>query len=102
MRPTVYIAGYDYDGSTRTPCYWRNGARYMLPVTAGSDGYTLALTVSGSDVYIAGRERDADYNHTPCYWLNGARYMLPVTAGSDGVAQAVTVSGSGGTDGLPG
>jgi hypothetical protein len=43
---TVYIAGYEYDGSTRTPCYWFNGARYMLPVTAGSSGSATAVAVS--------------------------------------------------------
>jgi hypothetical protein len=90
--PAVYIAGYESDGSTSTPCYWLNDEQYTLPVT-GSGGCARAVAVSPSGVYIMGYESDG-WIQTPCYWLNGVKYTLPVTAGSNGYAQAIAVSGS--------
>jgi hypothetical protein len=90
----VYIAGYVNDGSSfynLTPCFWINGKRHTLPVTAGFLGSAEAIAISDSNVYIAGGESDDGFNITPCFWLNGTKYTLPVTAGFLGSAEAIAL-----------
>jgi uncharacterized protein YodC (DUF2158 family) len=85
--PAVYIADYESDGDTRTPCYWLNGVQHILPIR--SEGSAIAVTTF--NVYIAGYEYNADHNTMPCYWRNGVQYTLPVTAGSFGEALAIAL-----------
>ena len=79
----VYVAGYE-DGVAK---YWKNGEAFPL-----SDGtrvsYAYAITVVGSDVYVAGVELDGTRSiRAAKYWKNGIGVSL-----TDGTKDASTRS----------
>lgn len=90
----VYIVG-DIPSSTGSSLagYWKNGSplalSYTSPYYYASDAN--AVTISGSDIYVAGYTVDPNGNgdHIATYWKNN----VPVTL-SVGEANAIAVSGS--------
>lgn len=82
----VYIAGMDVTGA----CYWENDTRIGLITTAEVVQIT-DITVSGSDVYVAGGEYIGGIFY-PVYWKNGNKVALAGASG--GWANAIAVSGS--------
>jgi hypothetical protein len=89
----IYIIGLNYTGETDNlvwnPCYWKNGVKYILPIPAGTDGYTSGITVNGNDVYITGYYYN-DGTGTACYWKNGIRNDI----GGANNTNAIAVSGN--------
>ena len=81
----VYIAGYYSDGNGKwVACYWKNGARIILPAPSnsrsrfdGSRANAIAAAPDGT-VYIIGSFYDDNDEQIPCYWKNGIRTDLPV------------------------
>jgi hypothetical protein len=102
----VHIAGNDavtdpgnrerFSSSFSDAVYWLNGRRTVLP-KSGDSAEATAIAVSGSDVYIVGKERSTGsqgYSVSDAvYWLNGRRTVLPKT-GDSAEATAIAVSGS--------
>jgi hypothetical protein len=85
------VAGYYYDDSTNTACYWKNGVRTGL-AAPGNRSYASSIAVSGSDVYVAGYYYDISTGtFTACHWRNGVRTDLPIPATADGGAIAIVV-----------
>ena len=90
----VYAAGYEQGGSTYIAKYWKDGTEVKL-----SDGtkaaYASSIVVSGSDVYVAGYEKNANGNDILIakYWKNAEPINL--TDGSrNAIASSITVAGS--------
>ena len=90
---TVYVAGYyEPANGDETPMLWQNGVGEALQTT-GAVSRATAITVQGSDVYIAGGyiANSLDY---ACYWKNG----IPTTLTDQGIygayATAIAVQGS--------
>lgn len=83
----AYIAGTSGD----TAVYYVNGKEYTL--TSGADSAAAtAITVSGSDVYVAGYELDGG-TKVAKYWKNGVATILSNTV-ENTVANAIVVVGS--------
>ena len=95
----VYIAGSDGSGLWEDdPVYWINGNQTVLPKT-GEDASALGIAVSGSDVFITGRD-----DRKAVYWLNGTEAGLSKGLGD---ATGIAVSGQnfhivGSDDDVPG
>jgi hypothetical protein len=97
----VYVAGYTYKaGGLITICYWKNGVLTNLSANSPS-GFvtafegTVALGVSGSDVYVTGAVFNNNNQITATYWDNGN--AVPLTSSSDPSSSGVngiTISGS--------
>jgi hypothetical protein len=86
----VYAAGGDGTGIQ----YWKNRNPVSLPVTDSfSSGNTSAITVSGSDVYVAATYFTiANLNsQVSAYWKNGVQVNLP---GPSSYANSIYVSGN--------
>jgi hypothetical protein len=81
----VYVVGYLNNGNHDVATVWVNGQpTSLLGDTVNS--YANAITISGSDVYIAGyRAQSTGSNRVALYWKNGNP-----TALSDGTADALT------------
>ena len=99
---TVYIAGVYDDGYTKTPCYWKNGARTDLPIPAGTDSawnFFLAVSPNGdvhiTGAYVSGSYRNDDYTSTRCYWKNGVRTDLPAPDGTESGAGDIAIAPNG-------
>jgi hypothetical protein len=83
----VYVAGVE-SGVTQTPAMngwiakvWKNGALlYVLP-NINTAGAALSVYVSGSDVYVAGYERNAANTSMARVWKNGT-VLYPLTNGT--------------------
>ena len=77
--------------------YWKNNMVYTLSANSstGYSGNASALTVSGSDVYVAGAEpgNNGVLNPMPIFWQNGAVNPLNTPSGS-GTASSVAIDGS--------
>jgi len=70
--------------------YWLNGQRNVLPRSRATEA--TAIAVSGSNVYIAGRDGYIDAaDGNAVYWLNGRRNVLPQT-GEVARATAIAVT----------
>jgi hypothetical protein len=87
--PDIYVAGFEANGSNMNIAkYWKNGT----PVTLGAGTYSSdadSIFVSGSDVYVAGREGSSQ-GDVAKYWKNGTEVALTVGA-QDSVAIALSV-----------
>ena len=72
----VYLAGTDLSVDNHIPSYWKGDTKTNLPNTSGGDAHSIY--VSGSNVYVAGRNwaNNAQTRSLPCYWLNGTRKDL--------------------------
>ena len=72
--PTVYIAGYRFDGTKAIPCLWTvtapGIARTDLPhnFSESKSGYAESVFVAGTTVYIGGYYYDTNNIPIPCYW----------------------------------
>jgi hypothetical protein len=74
----IYVAGYAYESTPmRYAIQWKNsnGPVNILAATAGSTEAT-AVTTSGTDVYVAGKE-----NNTGKIWKNGIALALSNATG---------------------
>jgi len=105
----VYVIGNGSGGGApHTAGYWLNGRLTVLPksgksprANANFETRANAITVSGSNVYIAGYDGWSGYyedvgfvgSTDAVYWLNGRVTVLP-KLGDSAVALAVAVSGS--------
>src|SRR3990170_719764 len=74
----VYVAGYEFDDSRAFAKCWKNGSTVPLP--AGSNkGRAMAITVSRTDVYMAGYEHmviGSELIAVAKYWKNGRSFTL--------------------------
>jgi hypothetical protein len=92
--PTVYVLGSSGD----TTEYWKNGVATVL--TAGGSGTfsVSAMTVSDSDVYVAGQmvtgvaSNNLELAHAE-YWKNGVGVALPDSTGL-AMASGIYVDGA--------
>lgn len=88
----VYYTGSDNPPNTTTttvPVYWKNGVEHFLPVVSSpGSGSVYAMSVSGTDVYIAGQD-----GQEAVYWKNGVEHVLPMN-GYVGAVTAMAVSGT--------
>lgn len=89
----VYVCGYDrYKGAA---AYWKNGTITKLNTYNTTDGNTTsarAITVAGSDVYVAGYETNGTYSVAK-YWKNGKAVNLS-NGNNDAYATAIAVVGN--------
>lgn len=91
----VYAAGYERNANNiEVAKYWKNGTAVSLTGGASTsrnaringvpviltDGTRNAaansITVSGSDVYVAGYEVNKTYKYVAKYWKNGTEVVL--------------------------
>jgi len=99
---TVYVAGYDYNGSVSVAKYW---AWPFGPVGPGPGGAFLSLTdgtrnamgnsvtVVGTDAYVAGYEHNGSGISVAKYWKN--TQPIDLTDGTkSAVATSIVVVGS--------
>jgi len=72
----VYVAGVEYNGSIGVGKYWKNGQAVTL--TDGTmNAWVPAISVVGSDVYVAGSERNSNGSVSVAkYWKNGQAIAL--------------------------
>ncbi len=87
----VYVIGTELRGNYNNPVavYWKNGVKVVLGDTLiqGIKSAANAITVSDTDVYIAG-----SVNYHAVYWKNGKRIVLQGGVASD--ATAITIVGT--------
>lgn len=91
---TVYTTGsYLLSGNT-TACYWVGQTRN--PITTAYKSQGKAITLSGTDVYVAGWNQASSSDPIKaCYWLNGTFNDLPVPAGTTtSEATNIVISGT--------
>ncbi len=86
----LYSAGAEgFTDGARSPAYWKNGNKVILPLLPGQTrGEILDFTVSGTNVYAAGK-----CGNKPCYWVNNTVTEL-VTPMNLGEANGIAVTGS--------
>jgi hypothetical protein len=81
----LYIGGELVVTNSYVACYWKNGIRTDIAV---ADAYSLAMAVSGSDVFMTGQINNDD---PAWYSKNTSVYFL---TGGYSVALAIAVSGN--------
>jgi hypothetical protein len=87
----VYVAGLEENATGDwVACYWKNGVKIAL--TGHGTARANAIAVSGSDVYVAGYEKNAG-KEVACYWKNGVKTAL-TSGATDATAESIVVSGS--------
>jgi FKBP-type peptidyl-prolyl cis-trans isomerase len=85
----VYVAGGCANSAGNyTAMYYKNG-QPGIPLTNAERGSATAVTVAGTDVYVAG-----DLDGKAVYWKNGQLVALPSTALSPASAFSIAVSGN--------
>ncbi|MGV8096166.1 MAG: hypothetical protein AB2L24_30300 [Mangrovibacterium sp.] len=96
----IYISGendFYIGGLIGVPMYWKNTDPIILDQRYGE---VRQITLSGTDVYVAGffnKNNSNSTGHTACYWKNGQLYELEDDAQADGIyidGTDVYVSGS--------
>ena len=94
----IYVAGYQTSNSTFVATVWKNGVASNLTVGVNngfSDASANSIFVLGSDVYVAGRERNLSTGgiYVAKVWKNGV--VTNLTNGiSDANANSIFVSGT--------
>jgi hypothetical protein len=53
----VYVSGYEFNGTLYQAKYWKNGVATTLG-SGNNNAYAASIFVSGSDVYVAGKNLD--------------------------------------------
>lgn len=82
---TIYIAG----NNGTNPVLWKKGIPDTLSPTTGS---ASQVTVSGSDVYVAGVFQENQLNGQYGYWKNGVENDLSVNGARNGNTTYTTTS----------
>ena len=92
-KPIVLVAGYSgTPGTNHIARYWMDGQETVL-TNGTTDAFANSISVSGSDVYIAGTEAASDDSYTlPVYWQNNTEVKLPIKS-NFGSANSVYISG---------
>lgn len=72
----VYIAGQVQEGNNYFAKYWKNGSLVNLPTAQNSYSIANSITVSGSDIYVAGYEQTPGNSIVAKYWKNGVGVNL--------------------------
>lgn len=99
----LYTVGYLYDTSwVQNPvaALWTNETLTTLPPYDPinySQSYASCVFVSGSDVYVGGRQESALFAGTMMVWKNGAPYQVGASFMYDAPGFILHLSGSGGT-----
>jgi hypothetical protein len=90
----VLVAGYNgTPGTNHVAKYWLDGNETAL-TNGTTDAFANSISVSGSDVYIAGTEAASDNSYAlPVYWQNNSEVKLPIKS-NFGSANAVYTSGN--------
>jgi hypothetical protein len=71
----VYVAGYEKHGDKKVAIVWKNSTAQLL--SDGSfDAEAHRVFVSGSNVYVAGYEKNAENKAVATVWKNGAAQRL--------------------------
>jgi hypothetical protein len=89
----VYAAGV-FNG---LPVYWKNGIMTMLNSSgSGSliNGYASAITIVGTDIYIAGPCTLQNTGLTAAYWKNGVITSLSTGVSGSSFATGIAVAGT--------
>jgi hypothetical protein len=81
----VYLSGLR--GYTQA-LYWKNGTPVFLTTEQTNGAAANAISVSGSDVYVAGNLADGAGNNHAVYWKNGAANQLSANVSG---AYAITI-----------
>ena len=90
----VYVAGTLFNGSNEIATVWKNGVVTQLS-NGTRQGYARAVFVSGSDVYVAGFERNvANTLSIATIWKNGVGTALTTAPNIASDAFAVYVDGT--------
>ncbi len=87
----VYIAGYLNNGTTNLATFWKNGIPTSFPSSTAS--FSNSIYVSGTDVYVAGEEKDGSGNDIATLWKNGVATILSPGA-TRSMGNSVCVAGS--------
>src|SRR6266850_5871148 len=86
----VYVAGFVYDsGGSGSPAVWKNGVLQRLPPYSNVSSSAGAITVSDSNVYIAG-----SMSSFAVYWQDSALNVIPTPFQLNSSANAIAVSAS--------
>jgi hypothetical protein len=93
----VYVAGSVYpsgDYSKTTATFWKNGVATSMPVPGSVKSWTNAISVHGTDVYVAGNIISTNSNTIQAMvWKNGVATLL-TSVPSGGEARAIAISGN--------
>jgi len=96
----IYVLGWQgtniyYDNH---PCYWKaEQSQAPTMLEGGIRAYAIAVSESGSDVYVGGAQgyMGSTDEPVPCYWKNGQRVSLPIDTPIDyGAVYGIAISGS--------
>jgi len=92
--PSVYVAGFAGEAyNNRSAVVWKDGVPQRLGTSNGGSAYSVF--VSGSNVYVLGKEMDWIDNHLAnqrlVVWKNGSLFqtLLPQTVGSGNLVVSV-------------
>jgi len=90
----VYIAGREIKTTGVLPRLWKNGN--PVDVNVGSPNAQFeAITISETDIYLAGNSGASPTGQIATYWKNGVAFSLSVDANSTySIASSIAVSGS--------
>lgn len=73
--PTVYMAGNGHAGGILTAQYWKDEVVTYLD-DGVYDTYASDILVSGTDIYVCGRQETYDNTYVAKYWKNNEVYTL--------------------------
>ena len=86
----VYITGTALFNGKTVPAYWKNNS--LVPLGDGAvTSYAYAVTVVGSNVYVAGITHDKNGKINACYWKNGVLNVLPQGVAGKSSAYGIAV-----------
>ena len=94
-RGDVYVSGVEFESilstSVRQAKYWKNGVVHNLSEKKAHHGaQTRAIAIDGDDVYIAGFERNGNFDVAK-YWKNGEPFELTEGISSNADATGIAV-----------
>lgn len=93
-KPIVYISGWvkNAEGTTTSPCYWKDTSLIKLDISSGSWGTTWNMIVANGDIYVLGTY--SLNGGTTCLWKNGIRTDLTAPAGKSAFGSKLFISGT--------
>jgi hypothetical protein len=92
---SVYIAGGYGNEDVWNPCYWVNGTRTNLNVSAALNPGFSGIAVMGNTVYISGIYELGSDKYRACYWANGTNTDLSIpTAATSSETKDIAIQGN--------